>query len=460
MSLLFIILITPLLGWLAFVKFGIFSVMRFGNLMMFLSGLAINVTILFENIFSTSVSLIIFTLFVIIFVVGASAISVNIVHFGLDQMPDASSSSITSFIVWLVFSCCTGVWVTNVLYGLYWICYENNSERGVQVWCLISVLSVSIILASFSILKSGWLIVNKPKPNKFKGIKIIYKVLKYAAKHKVPVNRSAFTYWEENIPSRIDLGKARFGGPFTTEQVENVKTALRLLVVSLALWVVSFGSAMIIEGTGILSNNTDITPCESFIINCFSFDCMWYLMVITVLFEFVFYPLFSYKLPTILKRIGIIALILTISSMLCLALELIRYYDVHVPNWSIYAVSKVSQVISLFLVSAVLEFVCAQAPYNMKVFFISYGVVIFFIPNIIGLHIPMILRLYSKQNTALIILGIKGGITLFGFILYCLLARWYKMRVRDEEYYIQTVVEEVYDRYLSSEQKIYRSRSS
>ncbi len=39
----------------------------------------------------------------------------------------------------------------------------------------------------------------------------------------ISLNRSAFTYWEENIPSRLDLGKSRFGGPFTTEQVEDVR---------------------------------------------------------------------------------------------------------------------------------------------------------------------------------------------------------------------------------------------
>ena len=40
--------------------------------------------------------------------------------------------------------------------------------------------------------------------NPFKNI---YKVLKYSWKHKVPEHRSAFTYWEEDIPRRIDLGK-------------------------------------------------------------------------------------------------------------------------------------------------------------------------------------------------------------------------------------------------------------
>uniref|UniRef100_A0A1X7V432 Uncharacterized protein n=1 Tax=Amphimedon queenslandica TaxID=400682 RepID=A0A1X7V432_AMPQE len=48
-------------------------------------------------------------------------------------------------------------------------------------------------------------------------------------KHKYPENRSALTYWEEEAPSRLDLGKEKYGGPFTEEEVEDVKTVFRML---------------------------------------------------------------------------------------------------------------------------------------------------------------------------------------------------------------------------------------
>ena len=38
--------------------------------------------------------------------------------------------------------------------------------------------------------------------------------------------RSALTYWENKIPSRVDLGKRKYGGPFSEEDVENVKNIL------------------------------------------------------------------------------------------------------------------------------------------------------------------------------------------------------------------------------------------
>ena len=65
--------------------------------------------------------------------------------------------------------------------------------------------------------------------------KLVYQVLKYAWQHKCPERRSAFTYWEEDIPPRIDLGKRKYGGPFTTEEVEDTKTFLSILLPFLPL---------------------------------------------------------------------------------------------------------------------------------------------------------------------------------------------------------------------------------
>ena len=67
-------------------------------------------------------------------------------------------------------------------------------------------------------------------------MKIICGILKYSWRHKAPVWRSAFTYWENNIPSRIDLGKDKYGGPYTYEEVEDVKSFFRLLLLILSLF--------------------------------------------------------------------------------------------------------------------------------------------------------------------------------------------------------------------------------
>ena len=48
------------------------------------------------------------------------------------------------------------------------------------------------------------------EPQLSNPLKHIAKVLNYAKKHKYPQRRSAFTYWEEDYPSRIDLGKDKY----------------------------------------------------------------------------------------------------------------------------------------------------------------------------------------------------------------------------------------------------------
>ena len=60
--------------------------------------------------------------------------------------------------------------------------------------------------------------------------KLFFGVLRYAIKNKYPHQRSALTYWEDKPYSRIDLAKGKYGGPFTTEQVEDVKIVLRSLI--------------------------------------------------------------------------------------------------------------------------------------------------------------------------------------------------------------------------------------
>ena len=66
--------------------------------------------------------------------------------------------------------------------------------------------------------------------------KQVWKVPSFSWRHKYPLNRSAFTYCENNVPSRLDLGKEQYGGPFTTEQVEDVRTFFLLLLLLMPLF--------------------------------------------------------------------------------------------------------------------------------------------------------------------------------------------------------------------------------
>ncbi len=133
---------------------------------------------------------------------------------------------------------------------------------------------------------------------------MIYQVLKFAAKHKAPLNRSALTYWEEDIPSRMDLGKSKYGGPFTTEEVEDVKSILRMFAISLPLWLISFAIAFNPDNVVPLTF-PNLTNCTSDMLFLFTYSNYWWSMICTLVTEFVFYPLFRDRFPSILKRIGI-----------------------------------------------------------------------------------------------------------------------------------------------------------
>ena len=78
---------------------------------------------------------------------------------------------------------------------------------------------------------------------------LIYNVLKFDKEHKCPVHRSALTFWENKISSRINLGKRKHWGPFTNEENEDVKTFLQLLQllfslsgILIALYLVQIGA--------------------------------------------------------------------------------------------------------------------------------------------------------------------------------------------------------------------------
>ena len=176
---------------------------------------------------------------------GLGMYEANAIQFGMDQMLEASSRKLSSFIHWYYWSLHLGPLMifyillallvymqqrctTNLQYP-----FQNNIVFG---WIILPpsiIQSILIILGLCIIRKSKNVYINPVQGSPFK---LIINVIKFAWKHKYPVNRSAFTYWENDIPSRIDLGKHKYGGPFTNEQVEDVKTLLQLLILILSLF--------------------------------------------------------------------------------------------------------------------------------------------------------------------------------------------------------------------------------
>ena len=107
---------------------------------------------------------------------------------------------------------------------------HENKFAVVIIQVLIPLLL--IVLLVISCWKRRWFLSEPGYQNPYK---VVCGVFKFAKSHKHPLRRSAFTHSDDYIPSRLDFAKERFGGPFTTEQVENVKTFIRILLVLLAM---------------------------------------------------------------------------------------------------------------------------------------------------------------------------------------------------------------------------------
>ena len=144
----------------------------------------------------------------------------NIIQFSMDQLHEAPTTEVTAFIVWYI-------WTWN--FGFVCQAFLQYCSCGAVRLILTLVLPTSLSLAlCLDFFFGHWLIKEPVGQNPYK---LFLGVLRYAVRNKYPRQRSAFTYWEDQPYSRIDLAKDKYGGPFTTEQVEDVKIVLRMLVI-------------------------------------------------------------------------------------------------------------------------------------------------------------------------------------------------------------------------------------
>ena len=226
------LLLYPLAGWLADVHLGRYKTIR-ASLWLMWSGFV--VFLLVFSIYYPNRQhdwahvLAFYVTFPIVFIVinvGIAGFQANIIPFGLDQMPTASGAELSAFVHWYYWTRNIGAAVILTIL----LCTTTTdpiiiAESVVEVVCLSAALLCCYLLKK-------WMVIEPQSSNPFKTV---YGVLKFAVKHKSPLNRSSLTYWEDELPSRVDLAKSKYGGPFSVESVENVKTFLRISVVLAAL---------------------------------------------------------------------------------------------------------------------------------------------------------------------------------------------------------------------------------
>ena len=158
----------------------------------------------------------------------------NIIQFGVDQLQDSPADHQSLFIYWYVWTYSMGVLIAQ-------ICWSSFSVFIYPSYLFLLPIVLSIVLLLIVVLivhnKKHWFIIDTARSNPYK---LVYRVTKFARQHKVPVRRSTFTYCEDDIPSGLDLGKIKYGEPFTTEEVENVKAFYGIIKILIALGIALF----------------------------------------------------------------------------------------------------------------------------------------------------------------------------------------------------------------------------
>ena len=186
-----------------------------------------------EDHLALSSTIVIIFISILLTFIGFAEYQANFIQLGLDQQIAAPSEDLALFVRWAMWAHYVGCTVIIVVTQPY-IC-DNVNNMTQTVIGLVPLFSAVFFMVAliFTCFKHRWFnshIVRYQNP-----CKLIFKVLSFARKNKVPLYRSAFTFSDDERPSRLDFAKERFGGPFTTEQVEDTKSFFKVIAVLLPL---------------------------------------------------------------------------------------------------------------------------------------------------------------------------------------------------------------------------------
>ena len=230
----------PMAGWIADVHFGRYRVIRLSLWCMWLGQCLLSFMLLpyllmpseSASVYMTNaIETVLFPLTFVIMNIGLAGFQANAMQFGIDQMVDSSSDEVSTFVHWYYWSIHIGGGTLSMILTPALTGYTLST-----VLAGVDALLLGVALLSWYKLKK-WLIVEPKGKN---PIKTMYDIILFAHRHKTPLYRSALTYWDDRPPTRLDLGKSKYGGPFTTEEVEDVKTffAITVVLASLGLYII------------------------------------------------------------------------------------------------------------------------------------------------------------------------------------------------------------------------------
>ena len=430
----------------------------------------------------------------LILAIGLAGFTSNIVQFGLDQLQDAPSNKLGAFVHMYVWADRIGYTAFATFYSIKQ-CYFNFLDHPLLTKVIVCALPGGCFLVLSALLLFNCFanrMFNKERV-KHNPYKMIFRILNFSRKHKRPVGHpSAFAYCDTFKPSRMDYAKERYGGPFTTSDVENVKTFIRVSLLLIALGPIF---VIVVPTSFYLFASFGIHTGSIIGVGGGKCSAEWVLLQSGLLSEILstlILPLYTWLLfsvlyrknllPKIIQRILFAASLFSLTPVNMLAVDLtghilktntsnetclflnelgnikLSFEPLHL-HWSVLILPNLTKTLALDLIMAsTFEFISAQSPHTMKGvlvgllfavrgFFQLIEAVLLFpfsakeIWSRVAIETPQI----SCESSYYLV---TSFIALVGLVLFAVAARKYQYRKREEEPYSQSRVEEIYDRML------------
>ena len=416
----------------------------------------------------------------VVLYVGLAGFEANVVQFGTDQLLEAPGEELSFFIHWYVWADYVGHMVSELSFTFYSCSNTVVMDVATSVTLLLTLGLMCILCYSCSVYSSFTSLPANQNP-----YKTVLQVLNFARKHKRPIQRSAMTYCENEPYKRIDLGKQKYGGPFTTEQVEDVKTLLRILGVLLtacSVFVIEIPALYSIPllAKHIRPNSTSQCSANAVILESGILSTIVAIVLLPIYIRFV-HPYFRRYMPGILKRLGLGMIMLWMSVVCNFVIDTVGH-EMH-PNVScMFQIDNLNNSIithsnltnhdsntlhidtTVLLIPNILngfayalikvamfEFICAQSPHAMKGLLMGLFFAVKGLFELLGavFVVPFSFGPWENLSPTLPSCGFYYYLLsmMFGFagiVSYVVTARRYTYRQRDEVSNERLYIEDYY----------------
>ena len=418
-TLLFIAVFSPVAGLLTDIRFSRYRAVFYSSWFIIVKAICVLVLAILSLLgyyffFDKKIEKLFFItifLMLVLFITIDVTFIINAFQFGMDQLHDSPTEDSILFIhwyVWIYYACTLLTEIPwNLLTYTSTFSLKNLQISGLCILYLIFAVILSLLIFSMCVVhyRKAWFLLEPAGVNPYK---LVYKVTKFVYKHKVPLRRSAFTYCTEELPSRMDVGKQKYGGPYTTKQVEDVKAFWGILKVVLSIGpafllltatqsvlpaFAKHGKVFLLNDNSTKHHEVHLEGVARYILISNGLLSPLLVVICIPLYLCWIRPRIRYHVPGILKRIGLAIVVIIISLACTFAMDLVVHlritesagcmfngytsnatfvvndFPAHPLYQNVYFFTSqhvLSAIANMLLDIAVLEFICSQSPYSMK----------------------------------------------------------------------------------------------